>query len=167
MKKDIDWKGFEENVETYLKKHRGIGAEFLKQLFDDYSTKGHKNKTVTLVNIGTSIGNITNVAFNKPFDEIHYLDVMKAAMNKFANKEFNLTGWCIAPKNDKIMTSLKEEHDNGSLDLQKKLNDIADKKEEKQLIDCDNCKKNETPECTRKCQERFGYPNFEPKNQQQ
>ena len=31
MKKDIDWKGFEENVETYLKKHRGIGAEFLEK----------------------------------------------------------------------------------------------------------------------------------------
>ena len=37
MNKNIDWKGFEENVETYLKKHRGIGAKMLKQLFDNYS----------------------------------------------------------------------------------------------------------------------------------
>jgi hypothetical protein len=48
------------------------------------------------------------------------------------------------------MTSLKEEHKDGSLDLQTKLKDIADKKEVKQIIDCDDCKNNETPKKSRK-----------------
>jgi hypothetical protein len=46
MKRDIDWKGFQENVETYIKKNRGIGAKFLKILFDNYSTKGIKNLNI-------------------------------------------------------------------------------------------------------------------------
>ena len=37
MAKYIDWEGFQENVEAYLKKHKGINAKMLKQLFDNYS----------------------------------------------------------------------------------------------------------------------------------
>lgn len=37
MAKYIDWKGFQENVESYLQKHNDIGARMLKQLFDNYS----------------------------------------------------------------------------------------------------------------------------------
>jgi len=50
MKKDIDWNGFKENVETYISKHRGISGNMLKQLFDNYSEKAVKNCNIPVKN---------------------------------------------------------------------------------------------------------------------
>jgi hypothetical protein len=51
MKKNIDWIGFKENVETYIRKHRGISGKMLKQLFDNYSENAVKNCTIPHVSV--------------------------------------------------------------------------------------------------------------------
>jgi hypothetical protein len=58
MKKDIDWTGFKENVETYIRKHKGISGKMLKQLFDNYSDNAVKNCAIPLVSKSVCVASI-------------------------------------------------------------------------------------------------------------
>jgi hypothetical protein len=37
MSKYINWSGFQDDVESHVKKHGGISAKMLKSMFDSYS----------------------------------------------------------------------------------------------------------------------------------
>lgn len=64
----------------------------------------------TIINIGTSLGNIVGVEINKTFDSIKYDDIKKIVVDKFgANKKFNVFGWALSYSNisksiDKVST---------------------------------------------------------------
>lgn len=54
---------------------------------------------MTTINIGTSQGNITNVEFDKPFNEIGYNEVREIARQKYPKGRLSIIGW--APSKSK------------------------------------------------------------------
>ncbi len=75
----------------------------------------------TIINIGCSLGNITNVEINKPFDKIDYLtDIVPIIKKRYGNKSFNIYGWGPTPTkedNDKIEDDYDDYDDDDYLKL--------------------------------------------------
>ncbi len=57
----------------------------------------------TIINIGTSLGNIVGIKIDKPFDDINYTDdIVPIIKKRFPNKGYSVHGWCdVTPKEKK------------------------------------------------------------------
>lgn len=47
----------------------------------------------TIINIGTSLGSITNVMFDKLFDDITYDDILIVANDRLGYESFDIYNW--------------------------------------------------------------------------
>lgn len=55
----------------------------------------------TLINIGTSRGNMAGVEINKPFNDIRYVDVLTIVESKFGNdNSIRVHGWAEVKEED-------------------------------------------------------------------
>jgi hypothetical protein len=67
----------------------------------------------TIINIGTSLGNLQGVEIDKPFDDISYSeDIMPKLIAKFGKRSFNVHGWCpVVPKDEEGANEIEDEYD--------------------------------------------------------
>ena len=57
-----------------------------------------KKSYKAIINIGTSKGNMVGIKFNKKYDDITFIDILKRVKRKFGKMGTSIHGWCDVTK---------------------------------------------------------------------